>query len=233
MPVTIKARSQKAIVIGGSLLIASGALFFLLPQIDLAFSKIFFRNEIGIDGRPIGFWLNDHPALDAFFVAVDWIARTILLGLVILLIYRLIRRHQHVLSTAIITISLVVGPLLMVNTVFKDHWDRARPREVEHFGGEKKFSPAWIISDQCEKNCSFTSGHAAAGFAFVVVYFVGCSAVWLWLGIAAGLTIGVTRVAVGAHFLSDVVFSFFAVYLSAAVIAWAFTRLSRGLLKRN
>jgi lipid A 4'-phosphatase len=77
-----------------------------------------------------------------------------------------------------------------------------------------------VKSDQCDRNCAFTSGHAAAGFSFIALYFVARSPLWLWLSLACGGLIGWTRVAVGAHFLSDVVFSFFLVYLISAAVAW-------------
>jgi lipid A 4'-phosphatase len=39
------------------------------------------------------------------------------------------------------------------------------------------------------------------------------------LSLACGGLIGASRIAVGAHFLSDVVFSFFLVYLISAAVA--------------
>ena len=119
-----------------------------------------------------------------------------------------------------VTISLVLGPAVVVNSVLKEHWDRARPRELQDFGGSKQFTPAWVKSNQCDRNCAFTSGHAAAGFSFIALYFVARSPLWLWLSLACGGLIGWTRIAVGAHFLSDVVFSFFLVYLISAAVAW-------------
>lgn len=224
-----KNRARQAFFIGGSLSVILSLLFLFFPEIDLAVSEVFFRREKSVNGELVGFWLREEPALELMFFLVDVIARVILLGLIVLLGIRLLRRHHQSLSTAIVTLSLILGPVLLVNTGLKDHWDRARPREIQYFGGESKFSPAWIISDQCKTNCSFTSGHAAAGFSILVLHFVRVSVFWIWLGMATGFFIGLARVAVGAHFLSDVVFSFFAVYLSAAVVAWAFASFYRGI----
>ena len=49
--------------------------------------------------------------------------------------------RQWRLPGAFLVILLVVGPGLLVNAVFKDHWGRPRPREIVQFGGQKQFSP--------------------------------------------------------------------------------------------
>jgi lipid A 4'-phosphatase len=143
----------------------------------------------------------------------------VLVVAIVLLVVRAIRRHSRLLSTAVVALSLIFGPAVVVNSVFKDHWDRARPRQIQDFGGDKQFSAAWIVSNQCDRNCAFTSGHAAAGFSFIALHFVARGSLWLWLSLAFGGLIGASRIAVGAHFLSDVVFSFFLVYLISAAVA--------------
>ena len=212
-------RSRAALLFGLPLCLGLSALFLLLPELDLATSRLFFNPGHSDDGTLIGFWLRENELLRLSFVAVDMLSRAILLSLLVLLVVQLFRRHSKVLSTAVVTISLVLGPAVVVNSVFKDQWDRARPREVQDFGGNKQFTPAWIKSNQCDRNCAFTSGHAAAGFSFVALYFVARSPLWLWLSVACGALIGSTRIAVGAHFLSDVIFSFFLVYLISAAVA--------------
>src|SRR5262249_21775368 len=59
---------------------------------------------------------------------------------------------------------LIIGGGLIVNFTVKDHFGRARPRDVAEFGGTKLFTPAFEISHQCTSNCSFSSGDAAGGF---------------------------------------------------------------------
>ncbi len=63
--------------------------------------------------------------------------------------------------------SLAIGPGLVVNTLLKDHWGRARPHQILEFGGTAHFSPAVLISDQCARNCPSHPGHAALGFWLV------------------------------------------------------------------
>ncbi|CCG09116.1 phosphatase PAP2 family protein [Pararhodospirillum photometricum] len=102
--------------------------------------------------------------------------------------------------------SLLLGPGLLVNLVFKNHWGRARPRALELFGGEALFTPALVPSDQCLTNCSFPSGHAALGFWVTALALVvparWRAQAWTAALIFGGL-VGGSRLVVGAHFLSD------------------------------
>jgi lipid A 4'-phosphatase len=112
---------------------------------------------------------------------------------------------------ALLLIVLAIGPGLIVNGILKEHWGRARPRDVTQFGGTRSFTPALVIADQCERNCSFSAGHPSAGFALAALGYAYLSrrrrrgAILAATGF--GLLIGFARVAAGAHFLSDVLFS--------------------------
>jgi lipid A 4'-phosphatase len=111
-------------------------------------------------------------------------------------------------------IALAVGPGLTVNSLFKDHWGRARPATITQFGGDKRFSPAFVPSDQCVRNCSFPAGDPAAGFYFVAAAFLvppRRRRRAMAGAVALGALIGIVRIAQGGHFLSDVVASFFLV----------------------
>jgi len=126
----------------------------------------------------------------------------------------------------------VAGPVLLVNGILKDHWDRARPAHTEQFGGPKHYTPPLVIADQCERNCSFVSGEAALGFTFMAFGFVARTPKRRRLGIAIGVTIGalfgLQRIIEGGHFLSDVYFA----GLFIALTVWLMHRLfvARGWL---
>ncbi len=218
-------RAKKALLTGGISAAILAILFISAPEIDLSASRLFFRATENPGELKNGFWLSENGWLQFANTAVDQISRVVLIALLAILLIRLLTQHQKVLTSAIVSLALILGPVVMVNGVFKDHWDRARPRQIQEFGGDKVFSPAWVIADQCERNCSFTSGHAAAGFSFVVLHFIARTNVWLWISLAVGALVGGIRVAAGAHFLSDVVFSFFLVYWSAALAALFLVRL--------
>jgi lipid A 4'-phosphatase len=163
-------------------------LFVLAPGVDLWFSGLFFRGGAG-------FYLRDAVWVGVLYDMVHPLAAVLVLGLLLLLIYNLLRRRAvgpfDVRAVLFMLAVLAIGPGLVVNVVFKDHWGRARPRDVVEFGGTRTFTPAFVISDQCERNCSAAFG---------------------------GL-VGFGRIAQGAHFLSDVVFAgvfvFFVAYLLA------------------
>lgn len=203
-----------------ALLAVLGALLVAFPAIDLAVSGAFYD--------PFdGFWLKTHPLARFVFDLVPWVSRAILVGLVVFLVGgALFFRRRSAFTTrrrAALYLLLValVGPLLLVNGVFKEHWGRARPSQVAEFGGDKEFSRAAVPTDQCEKNCSFVSGHASVGFYFLAFAFVWPRRriAWLAAGTGAGLLVGFVRIVQGGHFLSDVVFAGIVMYLAARGLA--------------
>lgn len=111
---------------------------------------------------------------------------------------------------AIIFAILVVaiGNGLVVNVLLKDQWGRARPRQVEAFGGTADYTHPWVVTDQCRRNCSFVSGEAGYGFSYAAIAFVPAFArrrhVLLTAGVGAGVVFGYVRIAAGGHFISDV-----------------------------
>jgi len=102
------------------------------------------------------------------------------------------------------------------------------------FGGELPFVPAGQWSDACVNNCSFVSGEASSAYAMLAPA-VALPAPWRYYGIGAallyGTTIGVLRMALGAHFLTDVLFAgiltaFIVWFLHGLLYRWSRTRLS-------
>ncbi|MDX2143186.1 MAG: phosphatase PAP2 family protein [Rhodospirillaceae bacterium] len=107
-------------------------------------------------------------------------------------------------------VSLLVGPGLLVESLLKPNWGRARPKDLTLFGGTADYTPPFWIASECERNCSFVSGHAAIAF-WVTAYGLMLPAKWrvlgVGLGVAFGLIMGWVRIIQGGHFLSDVVFA--------------------------
>lgn len=202
------------------------AIFFLAyPEIDPFFSSLFY--DMGQ-----GFFLRHHPFLTTIYHGVRYTTVILALSYILLLILHFTRPHllPAWLSRARILyllLALALGPGLVVNTVFKDQWGRARPLQTEQFGGDKHFSPAFILTDQCEKNCSFVSGHAAVGyylyaFAFAFPLY---RRLFIMLGTLGGLGLGLARIMQGSHFLSDVMFSGVFVYFSCYLLYQLFVLL--------
>ena len=130
---------------------------------------------------------------------------------------------------AFLLIALIVGPGLMVNAVLKENWGRARPDDITAFGGGRTFTAALQPSDQCTHNCSFVAGDPSMGFYLQAFAYVRRRRQRAWLagGLAAGGLIGLFRIALGAHFLSDVIFSGVVVMLSTAASYAAVSALER------
>ncbi|HAU28733.1 MAG TPA: hypothetical protein DCW68_01290 [Rhodospirillaceae bacterium] len=115
-------------------------------------------------------------------------------------------RRKYVFSIS----SIILSAGIVTNVIFKDHWGRARPVHLEIFGGTKTFSPAFMISDQCARNCSFFSGDASFAFSFLAIALVLPKPYREKLVPAImvfGTIVGGVRMLYGAHFLSDVIFA--------------------------
>lgn len=124
---------------------------------------------------------------------------------------------------AFLVLLMALGPGLMVNLVFKDHWGRPRPRQMQVFGGDRLFHQIWQPDFERQGN-SFPSGHASAAFYLMAPYFVlrkrdrRRAALALAVGVGYGFFMGVARMAQGGHFLSDVMWAGGFVYLAGLTL---------------
>jgi lipid A 4'-phosphatase len=192
------------------LFLAGTAMLLLtaLPQVDLWFSGLFYR-------AGSGFFLANAAPVRLLFASAGFIAWA--LGLFTV---AAAARHYFGQRTLLgcdaraaiyLALALALGPGLLVNGILKEHWGRARPSQIIEFGGDKQFTPALVPARQCERNCSFTSGHAALGFSLVAVAFLVPDRrrrrLAVATAIAAGSLFGLGRIVQGGHFLSDVVLS--------------------------
>ena len=128
---------------------------------------------------------------------------------------------------AALFLCLTLGLGLLVHGVFKDHWGRARPVQVEAFGGQATFTSPLQPSQACRSNCSFVSGHAGTGFALIAVGTLGCLATrrrWFWIGTLGGAVLGSLRIAQGGHFLSDILFAWLMLWGVSLAIRAVWTR---------
>ncbi len=207
--------------------VASALLFTLFPQIDLWVSGQFADQT--------GFAANQNTALQLFREIIWNLSLLICLFAAIMWGLTALRRPadqrigSHVWGFVVLT--YVLAPGVMANVILKDNWGRARPRSVTEFGGTMEFTPALEITDQCSRNCSFVSGEAAGAVATALVLSLlfapamRASGRWslmvpVW---SAALVASSLRIAMGGHFLSDVIFA----ALFTAVIALMLVLLLR------
>jgi membrane-associated PAP2 superfamily phosphatase len=128
-------------------------------------------------------------------------------------------------------VYFALGPGLIVNTIFKDHWGRPRPAEIVQFGGTETFRPFWLPGNPGQGR-SFPSGHAAVGFFIMAPFFIlrrkapGWAKRALAAGIFYGALMGLGRMIQGGHFLTDVIWAGCLVYLTGLFLYYLF-RLDR------
>lgn len=196
---------QKLNLIYGAIFSALAIALYFFPDLDLAASRIFYEEDQG-------FIYAHHPIIIGIFNIVHPLCVGFALCLLCYAIY--FYKHKNLKKSLLyfaLFFSLLCSAGLIVNVILKENFARARPKEIREFNGEKKFSKAFIISNQCQTNCSFSSGHAAAGFtlASIAIVFANPYAqiIIYNLGILFGIIVGIGRLMQGGHFLSDVLSS--------------------------
>ena len=181
-------------------------LLFAVSPLDLAAARLFYRPG-GADPWPLA----TQAPWPLLYRAAPWItASLVAVGLALLAAGVLARSAKRRREAVFLLLAVVLGPGLLGNVVLKDHWKRPRPREIAEFGGEMRYVPAPLPGR--EGGASFPCGHCTVGF----LYGIGW---WIWrrrpvravASLAAGLltggVLGIGRMAAGAHFLSDVLWS--------------------------
>jgi lipid A 4'-phosphatase len=202
-------RTQRPWLVEASVLLAIGALItlaFALAPIDDAVAGFFFRTVDGDHWPLVRHWPWSWLYRLAPVVTISLLGA----GLFALLQGRVKRDEFWRISGTFLVLSVLLGPGLIINPLFKDHWDRPRPRDVVEFGGALQYTPAPLLGDGGD---SFPCDQCSAGFLYAGGW-------WLWrrrrpararlflaLGLAIGLALGLGRMAAGEHFLSDVLWS--------------------------
>ena len=221
-----------ALFLASFLLICGATILF--PGIDLWASGLFYRPGAG-------FFLGDWLPFRLIHSGMHELVAAIIIAGAALLIAALWRRRPvfgvDARAAVFLLLVLAIGPGLVVNTLFKDHWGRARPAQITAFGGDKRFTPPFVPSPECRRNCSFPAGDPAVGFYFVSAAFL-LAAPWRRRAIGGALVlgagIGIVRIAQGGHFLSDVIASgFFVTATSWLLYRWIMLGDGLGRLGRQ
>jgi lipid A 4'-phosphatase len=203
-----------------ALSLLAAALPALWPSFDIATAAFFLQANPPLNPAQWFwvYWVNEYTP-DVFRVLVmlcviAWIIATLIPHL-----------RRFGLAIAFVGLSVSLGPGLTTYMV-KEHQLRARPFDVVEFGGVRQFTPALVPANQCEDNCAFVSGHVACGFFFASLMLLDVRRRWWWIlgGTSAGLLVGLARMAVGAHWLSDVLWAF-PITLVSSWIVWKFLSL--------
>ena len=215
-----------------------GLVFGFYPELDLNISSQFF------DPAKKDFMLRWNPLLIFLRDAAMWVVSVIAAPAFIALAIKMLRPRGKLLiagrALVFLIATLALAPGLVTNVVLKDYWPRSRPIDVPQFNGEERFSAWWDPRGGCPKNCSFIGGEASGAFWTLAPAALSPPA-WRPLAYGAALLFAVSvsalRLAFGAHFFSDVVFSgvftFLLIWLAYALIyRWRPTRFSDAAVER-
>jgi len=203
-------------------------MVFWLTDVDIALQEAFYSQDKGWYMRDSNPWkfLYDYGNIPGLFLAA-----ASLIVLALSFAYRKALRYRKI--ALFLAVLLALGPGLITYSIFKDHWGRPRPGQLEIFGGEDTFLPVWVKGNPGQGK-SFPSGHASIGFyLFAPFFFLRRSAkrwavFFLALGIGYGMVMGIGRMVQGGHFASDVVWAGGLTYLTGLLLFYIF-RFDRGI----
>jgi membrane-associated phospholipid phosphatase len=213
-----------------------------LPAIDLAVSSLFCGRD-GVAASCDGFPAASQPLLrmlrQSLFYVPPLCVIVLLLSLAWSGLFETAVDADRVRYRIAALVGYLAGPILLVNSLLKAHAGRPRPYESIPFGGGLPFVAAGDLSGACARNCSFISGEAAAaGWLLCLLPLVGGRhrRTFRIVIIAASIATPLLRLAMGGHYLSDVVLGWLAgaAALPAVMVGTALARrwgLSR-LLRR-
>nr|WP_284694654.1 phosphatase PAP2 family protein [Geomonas sp. Red32] len=196
-----------------------GTALIAITGLDIRIESSFYRNGVWI-GKDLNPWrfLYRHGVAPAYICA--GVALAILAGGYLKANLALYRKRA-----LFVVLLLVIGPGLLVNTVFKDHWGRPRPTQLQIFNGKEmaSYHQVWERGESGTGH-SFPSGHSSAAFYLMFPYFLlrrrspAKARLALAGGIGYGLFMGVARMAQGGHFPSDVLWAGGIVYLTGVAL---------------
>ena len=129
-------------------------------------------------------------------------------------------------------LALLIGPGILVNAIFKDHWGRPRPVQTIDFKGKQEYVEFYRPKVQnLYTSKSFPSGHASMGFYFMSLILLGHRVQntqlrkWGYL-LTFSLTplLAFARIAQGGHYFSDVWMSGVMVYFTCIGLDYCLLR---------
>lgn len=208
------------------------ALFSAAPGLDLIVSAQYFDFDKGFVHAQDA-WVR------ALYDWTPWIGRSLIVLMAVfaalapLLAAIAFKQSRVALAQAIqgpwrrvatlMVCATLLGNGLIIEGVFKNAMARPRPVQVVQFGGPDTYMRPFRVGTDPQHHRSFVSSHAAAGFALMGLG-LSCGPLWrrrwLLIGMTTGGLVGLGRILQGGHFLSDVVFAFYSVWLACEAVAW-------------
>ena len=214
------------------ILMAITCLIFWLSDLDIQLAALFYFPDNHDDVWPIKQW----PIVKVMFdYAFEFLVS---LGVIAMMIFiagfftRYCRTWRY--KSLYLVLLIALGPGLVVNLIVKDHWGRPRPVHIKEFGGQYDYIPPAKIGSTPDK--SFVCGHCSVGYAFFALYFLAQNhkLFYFLLTLIFAWTMGFTRMAAGGHFLSDILWSGYLVFLVAYGLYYGwYKRISKIVINQN
>lgn len=211
-------------------------IIFWVSDLDVWVASLFFHTNHSETAWPGGqYWFSLLLYERVNVINQVFIGVAALLFLIALLDRK---KGQFKIYSVISVLALALGPGLLINFIFKENMERPRPVQIENFGGPFKYQPLLIPgkSDQQNniKKRGFPCGHCSSSYLFYMYYFIfrrrkqfKLAMFWAAVATGFGLIMGVTRMAAGAHFLSDVLWSGYIMLM----ICWLIDKIAYQSLK--
>lgn len=195
------------IVLSIIFIVAVSAIFLLAPQIDIWFTGLFYDPATGFPATRMPL---TRALRDLNTVVIVGILAALLVSILVKLAFPGRPSPIRPRVSLFILVTLIAGPVIVVNGIFKTFSGRPRPYTVDLFGGDLPFVPVWHFTRYCTSNCSFVAGEASSAFWALTIWLVAPPNIRRATAIPAivyVVAISLNRIAFGGHFLSDVLLS--------------------------
>ncbi len=201
-------------------------VLFAVTDLDISSIRPYFHPELA-DPWPV----SNHPVWRVFYRSAPWVTASLAVAGVALLIVGTVRGKsgRYRWYGLFLLLCVAIGPGLIINATLKDHWGRPRPRQLVQFGGQLEYAAPLLPAGEHGK--SFPCGHCSVGYLYAAGW-------WFWrrrhpwrgtlslaVGLVTGTLLGIGRMAAGAHFLSDAVWSALIAYGTAHVLYYYILRI--------
>ena len=192
-------------------------LFFLFPNLDITVSGLFYGQD--------GSFIASESDWFIYFIRKMLMPLLALLAFFIPLaaIVKQIKYKEKILDIPVrdwtyLFTCLIVGTGVVVNSIFKNLWGRARPNDTIQFGGEEPFTIPWLNVNYCDTNCSFVSGDVSFFTLSLALLLIFNKTTWNTFAYVAIGLMSLLRIMEGDHFLSDTIMSFIITFVIIKVL---------------
>ncbi|MBD3186468.1 phosphatase PAP2 family protein [Candidatus Bathyarchaeota archaeon] len=157
-------------------------LVFIFTDLDLVLMGLGYDAGATGDDR---FFLKDAQPWAFFYEQEGAILGVYIALAAVFIIYGLYRKDKWVFIKygVFMILAALLGPLIIVNLLFKGYWGRPRPRETVNFGGSAPFFHVWyptFLEGYTDDNSSFPAGHPSEFIMYFAIFLVFNHPEFLW-----------------------------------------------------